>query len=139
MINPIVRRDMCHKNLLKIVNEMKELDWQGVIDENDSQSAYNKLHEIVSSKYNVCFSYHKFTKRYHMSQPWLSAALKQSINEKNKLFVIQKKQNDKENVIHFKKYRNILNQTGNLFDPLRENTTMTYWLNTNQILKSHGK
>ena len=110
MINPIVRRDMCHKNLLKIVNEMEELDWQGVIDENDQQSAYNRSHEIVSSKYNVCFSYHKFSKRYHMSQPGLSAALKQSINEKNKLFVIRKKQNDKENVIHFKKYRNILNQ-----------------------------
>ena len=26
MINPILRRDMCHKNLLKFVNEMKELN-----------------------------------------------------------------------------------------------------------------
>ena len=62
MINPIVRRDMCHKNLLKFVNEMKELNWQCVLDENDPHSAYSKFHEIVSSKYNVCFPYRKFTK-----------------------------------------------------------------------------
>ena len=70
---------------------MKELNWQCVLDENDPQSAYSKFHELVSSKYNVCFPYRKFTKRYHMSKPWLSAALKQSIKEKNKLFVVQKK------------------------------------------------
>ena len=45
-----------------------------------------------------------------MSKPWLSAALKQSIKEKNKLYVVQKKQNDKEKVIYYKKYRNKLNQ-----------------------------
>ena len=45
-----------------------------------------------------------------MSKPWLSAALEQSIKEKNRLFVVQKKQNDKEKVIYYKKYRNILNQ-----------------------------
>ena len=70
---------------------MKELNWQCVLDENDPQSAYSKFREIVSSKYNVCFPYRKFTKRYHMSKPWLSAALKQSIKEKNKLFVVLKK------------------------------------------------
>ena len=45
-----------------------------------------------------------------MSKPWLSAALKQSIKEKNKLFVVLKKQNDEEKVIYIKKYRNKLNQ-----------------------------
>ena len=70
---------------------MKDLNWQWMIDETDPQSAYSKFHEIVSSKYNVCFLYCKFTIRYHMSKPWLSAALKQSIKEKNKLFVLQKK------------------------------------------------
>ena len=38
-----------------------------------------------------------------MSKPWLSATLKQSIKEKNKLYVVQKKQNDKEKVIYYKK------------------------------------
>ena len=89
---------------------MKELNWQCVLDENDPKSAYSKLHKIVSSKYNICFPYRKFTKRYHMSKPWLSAAHKQSIKEKNKLCVAQKKQNDIEKVIYYKKYRNRLNQ-----------------------------
>ena len=49
-INPIVGREMCHKHLLKLVNEMKELNLQCVIDENNPQSAYSKFHEIVSIK-----------------------------------------------------------------------------------------
>ena len=44
-----------------------------------------------------------------MSKPWLSAALKQSIMEKKKIYVVQKKQNDKEKVIYNTKYRNKLN------------------------------
>ena len=44
-----------------------------------------------------------------MSKPRLSAVVKQSIKEKNKLFMIQKKQNNKDKVIYYKKYRNELN------------------------------
>ena len=78
--------------------------------ENDAQSAYSELHEIVSYKYNVCFPYLNLTKRYHMSKHWLSEALKQSIKEKNKLYILQKKQNDDERVLYYKKDRNKLNQ-----------------------------
>ena len=80
--NPIIRRDMSHKNIMKFINEVKETDWQCVLVVNDAPSAYSKVHENVSCKYNVCFPYRKFTKRYHMSKPWLSAAPKQSIKEK---------------------------------------------------------
>ena len=45
-----------------------------------------------------------------MNKPWLSAALKQSIKEKNKLYILQKNQNDDERVLYYKKYRNKLNQ-----------------------------
>ena len=71
--------------------------------ENDAQSAYNKFNETVSCKYNVCFPYRKLTKRYHMNKPWLSAALTQSIKEKNKLHILQKNHNDDERVLHYKK------------------------------------
>ena len=86
MIKPIARCDMCHKNLLKYVNEMKRLNWQCMIDETDPQFNSNNFHEIVSIKYNVCFPYRKFTKKYRMSKPWLSAAPKELIKEKNKSF-----------------------------------------------------
>ena len=78
--------------------------------EYDAQSAHSKFHEIVSCKYNVCFPYRKLTKRYHMGKPLLSEALKQSIKEKNKLYILQKKQNDDERVLCYKEYRNKLNQ-----------------------------
>ena len=101
---------MSHKNTLKFINDMKVIDWQCVFVENSAQSAYSKFHEIVSCKYNVCFSYRKLTKRYHMSKHWLSAALKQSIREENKLYILKNKQNDDERVLYYKKKRNKLNQ-----------------------------
>ena len=37
-------------NIMKFIDEMKEIDWQCVFVEKDAQSAYSKFHEIVSCK-----------------------------------------------------------------------------------------
>ena len=121
--NPIIRRDMSHKNIMKFINEMKEIDLQCVFVENDAQSAYSKFHEIVSCKYNVCFPYRKLTKRYHMNKPWLSAALKQSIKEKDINCIFYKR--TKMMMRGCCTIRNIEINWISLFALLRENTTMT--------------
>ena len=45
-----------------------------------------------------------------MGEPCLSAVLKQLVEEKNRLFVIQTKHNDEGEVSYYNKYRNKLNQ-----------------------------
>ena len=51
------------------------VDCQVVLNETDTQSAYNKLHEVTSTKYKACFPYRKFLKST-TKNPWLTAALK---------------------------------------------------------------
>ena len=41
------------------------VDWQFVLTETDTQSAYSKFHEVISTKYNACFPYRKISKKYY--------------------------------------------------------------------------
>ena len=107
---PLLKRNKGQRNITKFISEMNMVDWQFVLTETDTQSAYNKFHEVISTKYNVCFPYRKISKKYYKNKPWLSTALKESIKIKNKLYVKSKRSNDSENVSFYKKYRNKSNQ-----------------------------
>ena len=69
-------------NITKFISEMNMVDWQFVLTETDTQSAYSKFYEVISTKYNVCFPYRKISKKYYKNKPWLSTALKESIKIK---------------------------------------------------------
>ena len=106
---PILKRNMCQRNITKFISKMNMIDWQFVLNETDTQSAYTKFHEVISTKCNACFPYRKISKKYYKNKPWLSTALKESIKIKNKLYVKSKRSNGDENVFFYKKYRNKLN------------------------------
>ena len=107
---PLLKRNMGQRNITKFTTEMNMVDWQVVLNETDTQSAYSKFHEVISTKYNACFPYRKLFKKYYKNKPWLSAALKESIKIKNILYIKSKKSGDSEKVTFYKKYRNKLNQ-----------------------------
>ena len=107
---PLLKRNMGQRNITKFISEMNMVDWQFVLTETDTQSAYSKFHEVISTKYNACFPYRKISKKYYKNKPWLSTALKESIKIKNKLYVKSRRSSGSENVSFYKKYRNKLNQ-----------------------------
>ena len=39
------------------------VDWQEMLNETDTQSAYSKFHVVISTKYNACFPYLKISKK----------------------------------------------------------------------------
>ena len=41
---------------------MKNQNWQSVLNESDSQTAYSKFHEIISSNFSACFPYREMAK-----------------------------------------------------------------------------
>ena len=93
MINTTVSRGMCHKNLLKFVNEMKELNWQCVIKMTrnmpivNSMKLYPSSIKFVSHTINLQNASYEWTMFINSTQ-----TIKKT---KNELFVIQKKQNKK--------------------------------------------
>ena len=62
---PILKRNMCQRNITKFISEMNMINWQFVLNETDTQSAYTKFHEEISTKYNACFPYRKISKKYY--------------------------------------------------------------------------
>ena len=108
--NEVIKRNMSHRNIMRFINEMKNQNWQSVLNESDSQTAYSKFHEIISCNFSVCFPYRKMAKKYYRNKPWLSTALKESIKRKNQLHAHSKKYGDPVLQCYYKKYRNKLNQ-----------------------------
>ena len=51
---PLLERNMGQRNITKFISEMNMVDWQFVLTETDTQSAYSKFHEVISTKYHAC-------------------------------------------------------------------------------------
>ena len=62
---PLLKRNMGKRNITKFISEMNMVDWQFVLTESDTQSAYSKFHEVISTEYNACFPYRKISKKYY--------------------------------------------------------------------------
>ena len=56
-----LKRDMCHRNIQRSVNEMKMVNWNQVLEFDDAQLAYSTFHTMLSEKYNKCFPLRKFS------------------------------------------------------------------------------
>ena len=67
---PLLKRNMGQRNITKFISELNMVDWQFVLTETDTQSAYSKFHEVISTKYNACFPYRKISKKYYKNKPW---------------------------------------------------------------------
>ena len=107
------------------------VDWQVVLNDTDTQSAYSKFHEVISTKYNACFLICKISEKYYKNITWLSSALKESMKNKNKLYRKSKKSGDSEKVSFYEKYRNKLSQF--IRSAERKKFSMIYCWNTSRI------
>ena len=61
----VLKQNMGQRNIAKFISTIDMIDWQFVLKETDTQSAYNKFHEVISTKYYACFPYHKTSKNYY--------------------------------------------------------------------------
>ena len=108
--NVCLKRDMCHRNIEKFISKIQAVDWKKNMTETNAQQAYSKFHETITELYKTCFPFRKMKKQYHYNKPWLTAALKESIKMKNKLFVNKNKgDNIQQKNVYYKIYRNKLN------------------------------
>ena len=90
---------------------MKTVNWNQVHECDDAGFAYSTFHTVISEKYNTCFPWRKsYVNRYTNNNPWLTSALKEPINVKNKLYINRNKGDNKEARLRwYKQYRNKLN------------------------------
>ena len=108
----MVKRDTCTKNVQKIISEVGRVDWNRIMDTNDTQTAYKQFHDMINKLYNTCFPFRKMKKLYYNRKPWLTSQMKHTIELKNKLYINQHKGNNTaEKTLYYKRFRNRLNHT----------------------------
>ena len=76
--------------------------------QNDTQAAFSRFHSTFLKLYDKHFAKRKITEKYNSRKPWLSEGLKQSIRNKNKLYIHMLKMRTATNEMKYKRYRNKL-------------------------------
>ena len=106
---PVLKRNFTQNNMTRFTNEMENVDWEFIKDIDDTQTAYSMFHNLLVEKFNSCFPLKSIKKAYYTKKPWLTAALRESIKVKNKLYVNRHKGNNPdERCAQYKIYRNKL-------------------------------
>ena len=106
---PVLKRNFTQNNMTRFTNEMENVDWEFIKNIDDTQTAYSVFHNLLVEKFNSCFPLKCIKKAYYTKKPWLTAALRESIKVKNKLYVNRHKGNNPdERCAQYKIYRNKL-------------------------------
>ena len=92
------------------------------------------FHNILLHEYNNCFPLNKIKVTYKNRKTWLTTGMKNAIKEKNKLFMLQKKQPYMYYKTKYKNYRNKLNNI--LIKAEREYYHNLFDINKNNVIKT---
>ena len=132
--NLVSVRDYSSQNIDKFTNKLHNINWDAVTNTENPNEAYKTFHNILLHEYNNCFPLNKIKVTYKNRKPWLTTGMKNAIKEKNKLFMLQKKQPYMYYKTKYKNYRNKLNNI--LIKAEREYYHNLFDVNKNNVIKT---
>ena len=105
-------RNMNEENIELFVEQLSNIDWQQVIEENSTQIAFDKFLSILASKFNDSFPKKKRrpNKKTCKLQPFMTRGLLKSRLKKLKLLGKKQKTPTEANINEYNTYRNIYNR-----------------------------
>ena len=109
MTIPQKHRVFSDRNITRFSQALTEVNWTDITSKPSAQESFTSLHLIYSRTFNSCFPVKKANSRYKSRKPWLSQGLKNSIRNKNKLYIKSIKNPTTENIGTYKLYRNKVN------------------------------
>ena len=89
---------------------MSNISWDEISRATDTQQAFDTFHKHLVKMYNKHFPKIRVKKKYNNRKPWLSEGLKNSIKQKNKLYLKFKKVSSALNDDSYKCYKRKLQQ-----------------------------
>ena len=104
----VKKRIMSNSNLIKCREYLHTYDFHDILCNTDAKSAMSAFINELSVVYNKYFLIKTCSKTYLCRKPWLTDGLKQSIRNKNKLYVKFIKDPSDVNEFNYKLYRNKL-------------------------------
>jgi len=115
--NHEVKTDVCETRMKRCINanniskfkqSLEHIDWNAVTCQEDAQLAYTTFSNIVVSLYEESFPVKTVKAGRRQCNPWISAGIKKSIRQKNKLYMAYKRRRTTYNEIRYKLFRNRL-------------------------------
>ena len=101
-------RSITFKGKQKFRKLVSEIDWNLVVNESDASRAFQKMHSMIQTAYHKAFPIRKGTSKTRGHKPWLTDALKTSINTKNKLYIKYRRISTLLNKTNYLNYKRIL-------------------------------
>ena len=99
-----------HLNIVNFNKDIRNSDWNVVLDIMETQKAYTKFHSIIQSCFERNFPERQYRSSYRTKLPWITDELGKKISLKNKLFYIYKKRPTQVNQEKYKKYKREINK-----------------------------
>ena len=103
-----MKRRYSYKNKQSFCSDLAKIDWNEIYSLMDAQLIFTRFHEIFFRLHNVNFPKRKIKLKYNNRKPWLTEGLKQSIKNKNKLYMKSVKIRSAYNEMKYKTFRNKL-------------------------------
>ena len=106
----IYKRLYGSQNKDNFCHAMSNISWDEISRATDTQQAFDTFHKHLVEMYNKHFPKIRVKKKYNNRKPWLSEGLKNSIKQKNKLYLKFKKISSALNDESYKCYKRKLQQ-----------------------------
>ena len=84
-------RIFSQKNIDKFKNSLQNVDWSGIINNDNGRNAFSEFYSIYCRLYNKSFPLKVIKNNYYNRKTWLTEGIKKSIKIKNKLYMRQLK------------------------------------------------
>ena len=106
-----------HRPLIRIFSEnninqfrtsLSEVNWEDLLNVDDTDEAYDIFYNKLLQIYEASFPLKQISRKRAKDKPWITDALKKSINHKNMLYRKKCKKPTQENIQTFITYRNRL-------------------------------
>ena len=118
----IVKRSFTLKNIANFKNCLQNVTWDFVYLSDDIESAYQRFQGVLDQLLNANFKKQTYTMNYKNRHPWMTAALRAQIKQKNKLHSLAISSRDDKIMDDYKETKK------NLQSALR-NSEITYFSN----------
>ena len=107
--NEIKTRKITINNTKRLINALKNTNWDSVLEDNDAENSYNKFYTIYTSIINqfIPLLTNKISSNI-LSKNWITNKIKRDINKKYKLYKLYLDNKNEINLYNYKQLRNQL-------------------------------
>ena len=94
-------------NTKRLINALKNTNWDSFLEENDAENSYNKFHTMYTSLIDqfIPLLTNKISSHI-LSKNWIKNKIKRDINKKYKLYQIYLDNKNEINLYNYKQLRN---------------------------------